>query len=331
MVNPIQNGLHFLYEPVEGGMRILRVFGRDDCVALPKEVEGRTVTELGAYAFSDRMDQKELKDAMERGKLCGENGEPFERLPELPELSGDLIREVSLPASLSRVGRYAFYNCRNLTKLEFSGKLVDLGAGALSGCHQVRRLGVKLGQQGTSCLREILTELPEEIQVELLVKGERGCFLFPEFFEEGVENTPARILENHVHGSGIRYRNCFIHRTLNIKEYDELFPYAVAWETETVVTELALNRVFYPMELAEKARDQYVSYLKEHFLKAADLLRKQQAYQALDGLITFTQPSREQAETLLNLAVRDQDRECVSLLMECLHRREKRQRRVFKL
>lgn len=55
--------------------------------------------------------------------------------------------------------------------------------------------------------------------------------MFPEFYEEGVENTPARILETHVHGSGILYRNCFQGRKIDFYQYDNAFPHAMAQES----------------------------------------------------------------------------------------------------
>ena len=59
---------------------------------------------------------------------------------------GPSLKELVLPKGIKKVGRYAFYNCRNLEKLDFGGKLKDLGAGALTGCHQVQELRVKLGR-----------------------------------------------------------------------------------------------------------------------------------------------------------------------------------------
>ena len=94
--------------------------------------------------------------------------------------------------------------------------------------------------------------------------GNWGVFWFPEFFEEGVENTPARILENHVHGSGIRYRNSFVHKRLHVLEYDKLFPYAVAWEQERIVLNLALDRILYPMSMTRGGtRKISLIYIKE--------------------------------------------------------------------
>lgn len=59
-----------------------------------------------------------------------------------------------------------------------------------------------------SGLKEILSEVGEELRVHLYGKVE-AMLWFPEYYEEGVENTPARILMTEVHGSGLYYRNCF--------------------------------------------------------------------------------------------------------------------------
>ena len=44
--------LDILWEPVGDGARILRVYGEHPVVALPETIEGRPVTEIGAYCFS---------------------------------------------------------------------------------------------------------------------------------------------------------------------------------------------------------------------------------------------------------------------------------------
>ena len=53
--------------------------------------------------------------------------------------------------------------------------------------------------------------------------GERVRVLFPEHYEEAVENTPARLLVTHHHGAGGYYRQCFYDRELDYKKYDETF------------------------------------------------------------------------------------------------------------
>ncbi|MDO4305475.1 MAG: leucine-rich repeat protein [Eubacteriales bacterium] len=321
----------FLYEQGEQGIRISRVFGIGESVEIPEKIQGYPVTELGAYAFSDRMDRKEFEGILASGKLCRDDGIPADSVEGIPEMAGDVLQEVCLPEHLAKIGRYAFYNCRNLRKIRVGSELSDLGAGALTGCHRIERVEAKLREDGSSCLRELLTELPEELRVDLRKNGETGRFWFPEFFEEGVENTPARILENHVHGSGIRYRNCFSHKSLNIKEYDKLFAYARAWEQESAVARLAADRVLYPMELSESAKEQYVNFLKEHILPAVSYLAQKKEYSAMGKILEEILPGREDLDEMLVWSEREGDMECVSLLMDHLHRHTKMRRKVFEL
>ena len=52
-------------------------------------------------------------------------------------------------------------------------------------------------------LKEILSEVGEELQGTPLWGNPRRPCWCPEYYEEGVENTPARILMTEVHGSGL--------------------------------------------------------------------------------------------------------------------------------
>ena len=92
--------------------------------------------------------------------------------------------------------------------------------------------------------------------------GQEAKLLFPEHYEEAVENTPARILETHHHGAGGYYRQCFYDRELDYRKYDEMFYHTVAEDTEETAVELALNRLRFPAELSDKNRQGYEEYLK---------------------------------------------------------------------
>lgn len=323
--------MQYLCEKTKNGRKISRVFGYDSIVEIPECLMGEQVTELGDYVFSDRMDPGELEEMLRRGNLCTEEGKIAENVDKFPEIAGSDLEELILPQSIEKTGRYAFYNCRNLKKISFGGALRDLGAGALTGCHQISELTVRLGENDCSCLREILTEIPETLCVKIEKKDQKGCFWFPEFFEEGVENTPARILENHVHGSGIRYRNCFQNRVLNTGEYDEIFPYAIAWEKEQVALRLALGRVLFPLRLTEKAEEKYLVYLREHSVHAAELLGREKEYHLLEQLLELLKPDRETMEQLLETAQKQEDPRWTGILMERLGGLGRKKRRSFEL
>lgn len=323
--------MQYLYEETKNGIRINRVWGYDNIVEIPDMLKGKEVTELGAYVFSDHMDKKDLEEMIKKGNMWTEDRGRELNGEKPPEISGASLKELILPKGIQKVGRYAFYNCRNLETLDFGGNLKDLGAGALTGCHQVQALRVKLGEEGESCLREILTELPETLCVTIEKNKEKGCFWFPEFFEEGVENTPARILENHVHGSGIRYRNCFQNRRLNTAEYDEIFPYAIAWEEEEIVLRLALGRIFAPFELAEKAKERYLDYLRDHMDSGAGILGKQKEYRFLGMLLDILKPEGDEIRKMIETARQQEDSVWIGLLMDRLGKSGIKKRKTFEL
>ena len=207
----------------------------------------------------------------------------------------------------------------------------DVGVGAMTGCHKIERVTVKTDENGDSCLRDILTELPETLRVDMDKNGEQGRFWFPEFFEEGVENTPARIIENHVHGSGIRYRNSFLHKKLNILEYDKLFPYAEAWEEESIVLKLVLDRILYPMDLTETAEEKIhpVSQRTRRACGQYPWRRKRIRSNADDPHKDHSGQGRDRK--MLERAQRSGDSRWVSILMDTLAGHGRKKRKAFEL
>ena len=208
------------YKMTAKGMMITEYYGADSCVVLPDEIEGETVTALDDYAFARNLE----------------------------------VEEIWLPEALKEVGRYAFYRCRNLKKLILGNQLLDMGGGALTGC-RLEEVEIYFREGKKSCLKSIVEEMRYQIRVSLYGYSWRCCaeknstdewlrevrILFPEHYEEAVENTPARILETHHHGAGGYYRQCFYNRELDYKKYDEMFYHTVAEDTEETAVELALD------------------------------------------------------------------------------------------
>ncbi len=274
----------FAYEIKGDGAVILRCFSRDSRAEIPERIEGFPVTELGGYAFSSHFEEERLAEEIRAGRA--RRYAPG-MLGEGPALCGERLEEIVLPPTIRRVGRYCFYNCGNLRRIEFHGGLSDWGSGAFTGCHGVRSLRVYTDADGRSHLKDVLDELREELEVGYFIGSGTDRppaelrLIFPEFYEEGVENTPARILENHVHGSGILYRNCFRGRVFDAAQYDALFPHARAWESGELVLRMALDRLRFPHGLTARAREQYETYLTEHLAEAGKRLL---AWRDPDGL-----------------------------------------------
>ena len=262
----------------------------------------------------------------ETGKL--ELSQEYQHIQEIPDygFSGrEDVEEIVLPESVKRIGRYAFYNCRNLRKITFYSNIQDVGSGAFTGCHQVRHLDVIILNGNTSCLKDFLQELTEEMMVEYHVaeKTEAGKretayarLMFPEYFEEGVENTPARILMTQIHGSGLKYRNCFYKKQFLFEEYDVRFPYAEAVESEDFLQKMVVGRLMFPYKLSEKGKQQYEAYLREHFIRTGQNMIRNHDAVKLGWMLEHYLETKEQAEELLEMSGRLGVPECTACLME---------------
>lgn len=289
---------------------------------LPEQLDGHSFQALAAYAFSaansyapvntalffaaDSLDRPLLRAAL---RNTAESAPLFD-VPEAavdesllpPRVAGDRLQALRLPTCLTRIGRYAFYNCTELSALALSS-CTDLGSGLFTGCDAVRELDVFVDEIRRSCLQELLLAFHNALLLRYwipaagtkavgtetdrsVLPGERvfkeadtpahadtsenaALFLkyrliFPQYYENADENTPARITVRDLHGSGLFYRNCFADSQFQIERYDQPFAHAEANEPEDVTTALAFCRLLVPTGLSDEAADRYRAYLHAH-------------------------------------------------------------------
>ncbi len=308
---------YFAYEKKDGQISILRCYGSSGSVVIPKELEGLPVTELAAYAFAEEMDHEP------------ENTSGF------PCICGDRLQEVYLPPTIRRLGRYIFYNCLQLRKLSFYSDIAFMGAGAFTGCERLSCLEM-YQREGKSCLREILQDLKQKVTVDCyqVTDKETGDIrqktsrteriwrlVYPEFFEEAVENTPARIISTQTHGMGIQYRNAFANTQVVFSEYDHLFKTGKYNIDLINLLEMAMARLCYPFALEEEARDLYAKWLSCHLREGASLLLEQADLENLRWLIERFVTESEQIEVVLKEAKRLAAAQAVSIIMDVKHQR----------
>lgn len=250
--------MKFHYQIAENKIEILRCYGTDPKVVIPAQIQGIPVVRIAPYAFSAR------KDSEEADALIYEAEDSFIAAGEERLLAGTDVEEIVFPDTVEEIGRYVFYGCRNLRSLEFSDSLTQIGSGAFTVCGGLGRLKVHMNKGVQSCVKEILGELWQRIDVELDFGGEKAYFVFPEHYEEAVENTPARILYTQHHGSGNNYRQCFYNRELDCRKYDELFSKAVVMDEIGVLTDLIFGRLEYPYGLTPDREAEYTDYVQAH-------------------------------------------------------------------
>ena len=316
------------YREKSGGIEILRCFGMGGRVEIPGMIEDKLVISAAPYAFSSHMDEKEeLKNA---GLWEVSDGLEFGR--EEHVLAGNDVEEIVFPHTLKEIGRYIFYGCGNLRKLEFSDSLMQIGCGAFTGCHALEKLTVHMRQGKKSGVKEMLGEMWQRIDVNFLYEYEEdgieksdimhrreskseARLVFPEHYDEAVENTPARILYTEYHGSGSNYRQCFYDKELNYQEYDRLFEMAVAMDKLEVLVDMSFGRLEFPYELTGKARENYREYIRKNLGDIAEYLVKQEDMHRLEVISSQKLWTLEGIDSALDCASQRKETEVSAFLM----------------
>lgn len=189
------------------------------------------------------------------------------------------LKKIDLPKGIEVIEDYAFYRCLALEEIHLYAGIRRLGCGAFMGCKKLKKIVVREVESDIHFLTELLYDFQYEVEVELhYLKGPDVALTFPEYYEESVENTPARIIDIVFHGSGYKYRQCFRNRQLDYDKYDSLFSYAVAQEFSPTCISIALNRLCTPYQLKEAAKEKYLTYLREQSGEAAKLLCMEDAF-----------------------------------------------------
>lgn len=302
------------YRTQENFIEIVRCFGRDSRVVLPEEIDGLPVKKVSAYAFSFRKSRED-----EDVSVCEWDGNPLlggaEKL-----LAGESVEEVVFPDTVEEIGNYIFYGCRKLKKLEFSDSLLRIGSGAFTGCGNLRRLKVCLKRGEKSCVKEILGDLWQRIDVVFEIQTDSAAsaeveLVFPEHYEEAVENTPARILFTQHHGIGNNYRQCFYSREMDYRKYDSLFPLAAAQDQPDVLEDLIFCRLGSPYRLSPEHEKMYESYVAVHLPEIARSLVERDRLELLLEISKRGLWSREGLESAIDAAAENKQPEMMSYLM----------------
>lgn len=330
----------YLYKRTDDSIKILSVLGYDGVVQLPETIDGSPVTELAAYAFSEGRGADAMLSAESAGAcLADADGKEIGSAREWESLKTDGmericglgLKEIYLPKSLCKIGNYAFYLCYELEKIHCSSRIRDLGAGLFTGCTGVQSIAIQVEEGEKSCLKEILSELRQELDVDYESGRGKAKLVFPELYEESVENTPARIINATMHGCGHRYRYCFDKTDFQFQRYDALFPHVKVQEPERLVARLVMGRLRCPLGLMQQYREAYEEYLREHLDGAARECLGKKDTEQLEWLAEHYGESRETLETMAGLARDCGDLEAVSFLMDLMHRKYPARRRRFSL
>ena len=246
----------------EGGVTILRAVTCDENAVLPDEIFGLPVTRL-----SDRALAHGAKPAPgeEVRVLGGTENEDWDNRN---------IRSLSLPRSLESVGDYAFMNLKSMETLRLYDAVQSIGSASFMNCRLFSRLELTRMSHGQGpALAAIVGSLPQELDATVYnADGSAYRLIFPEYFENYTENSPAHHFELKIVGGGYAYHGVFRAKKLYLPEYDALWrDYIAAEHDDLSALRLAYYRLRYPAELSDRAREQYAVFLRQNMREALSL------------------------------------------------------------
>lgn len=270
---------------------LYRCYGSESEVSVPGIVAGKPVKMIADHCFAEEpsvkysparirtavwcegvfVDADEVTDG-KHGMEAGQSSGGAEAAPA--ELCGSKITAIWLPEGVEEIGNYAFYGCYSLQYLSVPSTAVRLGYGVFNAAPKLRQIFFELPEKVTPPLMdEVLSCVTYEVEAVVRQQG-RVVWkaVFPEYYEAGEENTPARIIEIKFVGTGYQYRQCFLSRELQFDRYDDLFYLATAQHGEETDIHLALDRLEYPLGLSSEAEKSYVKYLQAHPAELAAFL-----------------------------------------------------------
>lgn len=301
--------MEFEYEVKEDKILLKRCYGEEERVEVPEKIEGLPVTVLAPYIFSQARREPDQGNA-----ICGNQ-----------------VKEIVLPESIREIGNYAFYGCYYLEKLTLSHQTKDIAGGAFTGCHHLKSLTFRMDHAAGYCMKDVLSEVHHELKAKLIYPDAVCTLLFPEYYEEAVENTPARQLETQFHGSGYSYRQCFQDGVFQFGEYDRLFGDAQHLESEDFCIELAVSRLTDEYHLSEEAKGMYQSWLMEHRMSAAGWCLEFEQDETLELLTTFIDWQEMELMELIEEANKKERLSMQSFLMDYKHQHFGKKKKTFEL
>ena len=265
----------FLFEEVEKkgerGLAITGYSGKTRVLSVPAYLEKEggeklPVLEIAAHAFDGRED----------------------------------LEKVELPKTIRALRAFSFFNCKALREFMLWDSVEDYYDGSLRQCLVLSHINVHFEkEENYQIVRDILGDSDRRLQFHLYFSEsslnmntdsvvtssgaatssrekadsyERNSsvrsstkelsLLFPGYVDKVREDTMARQIHDTIDGCGYSYRQTVGRRRIDLRLYDKLFSRAIH-DTKGAAVYIALGRLRYPAELLDKAREDYLRFLRE--------------------------------------------------------------------
>lgn len=318
----------FLFEEVEKkgerGLAITGYSGKTRVLSVPECLENECgeklpVLEIAAHAFDGRED----------------------------------LEKVELPKTIRALRAFSFFNCKALREFMLWDSVEDYYDGSLRQCLALSRITVYFErEENYQIVRDILGDSDRRLQFHLYLleasqsmnmdsvvtssgaatssrekadSYERNSsvrsstkelsLLFPGYVDKVREDTMARQIHDTIDGCGYSYRQTVGRRRIDLRLYDKLFLRAIH-DTKGAAVYIALGRLRYPAELLDKAREDYLRFLREEESFSLALLIADKEWEWIEFYMDLQLFSEEAIKLALKLLAKQGNTELAARFLD---------------
>lgn len=300
------NGYILIYEEIQGGVRLLRVYGDSPKITLPCSISEKSgqIIEIGAYCFASKAKiSGEIKEELIELGL-GDGEKPCANGLIRP-ICGEYPQEIELPDSVITIGDFCFYGCRALRELSIGENVSTVGSDVFMNCKSLHSLIIRANVKKQTILQKILALINTEIEVSFIEiegdlekhykpgsnearKDDEVCVakvLYPMFTETYELLGPAHIFGLNLEGEGYRARKQFKDDIIDLAGYDQIFYKARNEERFETLIKMAIDRLLYPVDLSEEAKDAYELYISDNECRLMKVLVERDAEEEIIDIL----------------------------------------------
>ncbi len=242
---------------------------------------------------------------------------------------------VKLPLEIQTIGAHAFYNCRAMERLEFGDRLMDIEDGAFKNCEMLHHIILRTTTDARLNIKNILVDTGEGIRVTIRYENEQhnnqAELVFPPYLEEYEENTPGRVFIRQAHGSGENYRNCLYDGQLNFEQYDKLLDYSIAMDRMDYPVQITVGRLMYPYMLKEEYRLRYEKFMEEQLKEVLTFYIKKEDREVLTWMVNEKRLEKDSLLLAMEIARKEGKNGLLPMFMEYQNENFKPKKKSFDL
>ena len=210
-----------------------------------------------------------------------------------------------------------------LRRLSAGAGELTMGSDVFLNCFALEDLIIRATPEQATGLFALVGSITEAVRALFWPVGEaapRAGLWYPAYWED-IEETPAHILLHTFSGQGYHYRQCFLENKLLPAEYDAIFPQGHDADDASVMAMLCFDRLRWPWQLSDAARDAYRDFLKTNTGRVLTRLLKAQDTEGIKVLLALDVMDTDAFAEGAALAAKADNAEAAALLADAEHKK----------